>query len=88
MPTADWLYSALVSRTNAKPSSSNTSQDSWRRSRKASPSGLTTIDEALARSEHNDERWSLAELLRIKGELVLAEGSPTAGIPAADYFQR
>src|SRR5262249_44704816 len=50
--------------------------------------GLATIDEALARSEHTDERWSLAELLRIKGELVLAEGAPTAGIAAEDDFQR
>jgi len=50
--------------------------------------GLATIDEALTRSEDNDERWSLAELLRIKGELVLAEGAPTAGIAAGDCFHR
>ena len=50
--------------------------------------GLATIDEALARSELTDERWSLAELLRIKGELLRAEGAPTAGGAAEDCFQR
>jgi predicted ATPase len=49
--------------------------------------GLATIDEALARSEHTDERWSLAELLRIKGELLLAEGAST-GSAAEDCFRR
>src|SRR5712671_5372496 len=33
--------------------------------------GLATIDEALARSERNEERWCVAELLRIKGEILL-----------------
>src|SRR5260370_992283 len=30
--------------------------------------GLETIDEALAQSERSEERWCVAELLRIKGE--------------------
>ncbi len=40
--------------------------------------GLSTIDEALARSERNEERWCVAEFLRIKGELILREGGPRA----------
>ena len=38
--------------------------------------GLSTIDEALARSERTEERWCVAELLRIKGELILRKGAP------------
>jgi predicted ATPase/DNA-binding winged helix-turn-helix (wHTH) protein len=33
--------------------------------------GLETVDETLERCERNDERWYFAELLRIKGELLL-----------------
>jgi predicted ATPase len=40
--------------------------------------GLETIDETLARCEARDERWYLAELLRIKGELALLEGAADA----------
>jgi predicted ATPase/DNA-binding winged helix-turn-helix (wHTH) protein len=32
--------------------------------------GMQAIDEALSRSERNDDRWCLAESLRIKGELL------------------
>jgi predicted ATPase/DNA-binding winged helix-turn-helix (wHTH) protein len=35
--------------------------------------GLATVDEALVRCEARDERWYVAELLRIKGELLLQE---------------
>ena len=35
---------------------------------------LAAIDEALALSERDEGRWCVAELLRIKGELVLSEG--------------
>jgi hypothetical protein len=38
--------------------------------------GLTTIDEAIERSERTEERWSMAELLRVKGELRLLQGEP------------
>jgi predicted ATPase len=48
--------------------------------------GLVIIDEALARSERNEERWCLAELLRIKGELVLLEGAAQAAVAAEDHF--
>jgi predicted ATPase/DNA-binding SARP family transcriptional activator len=40
--------------------------------------GLATIDEALARSERDEEHWCIAELLRVKADLVLREGAPGA----------
>jgi predicted ATPase/DNA-binding winged helix-turn-helix (wHTH) protein len=48
--------------------------------------GLAAIDEALALSERDEERWCVAELLRIKGELVLSEGGPDAAETAEDHF--
>jgi predicted ATPase/DNA-binding winged helix-turn-helix (wHTH) protein len=48
--------------------------------------GLSIIEEALARSERNEERWCVAELLRIKGELILREGAPQAAIAAEEHF--
>lgn len=50
--------------------------------------GLWIIDEALARSERNEERWCVAELLRIKGELILREGAPQAAAAAEEHFVR
>ncbi len=48
--------------------------------------GLEAIDEALERSERNDERWCIAELCRIKGELVLLD-KPGATVTAEGHFQ-
>jgi predicted ATPase/DNA-binding winged helix-turn-helix (wHTH) protein len=48
--------------------------------------GLAAIDEALALCERDEERWCVAELLRIKGELVLSEGGPDAAETAEDHF--
>src|SRR5207302_10708942 len=50
--------------------------------------GLSTIDEALARSARNDERWCVAELLRVKGELILQAGAPQAATAAEEHFLR
>jgi predicted ATPase len=50
--------------------------------------GLSIIDEALAESERNEERWCVAELLRIKGELILREGAPRAGTAAEEQFSK
>lgn len=50
------------------------------------PQGLEAIDEALARSERNDERWCMADLLRIKGELISMPGDPAAGAEAERCF--
>jgi predicted ATPase/DNA-binding winged helix-turn-helix (wHTH) protein len=48
--------------------------------------GLSIIDEALARSDSNEERWYVAELLRVKGELILREGTPQAATAAEEHF--
>jgi predicted ATPase len=50
--------------------------------------GLTTIDEALARSERDEERWCVAELLRIKGELLLLQAGLNAVVTAEDHFRQ
>jgi predicted ATPase/DNA-binding winged helix-turn-helix (wHTH) protein len=54
----------------------------------ASGQGLSSLEEAIARAEETEERWSLAELLRIKGELLLLQGLPGAAAPAEDHFRR
>lgn len=48
--------------------------------------GLLAVGEALDRAERTDERWSLAELLRIKGELVLLDRSRESIVAADDLF--
>jgi predicted ATPase len=50
--------------------------------------GLEAIEEALARSERNEDRWCVAELLRIKGELLLLQGGPGAAAAAEDHFRQ
>jgi predicted ATPase len=50
--------------------------------------GLRLIEETIDRCEHTDERWQIAELRRIKGELVLREGAPDAEIAAEDLFRQ
>jgi predicted ATPase/DNA-binding winged helix-turn-helix (wHTH) protein len=50
--------------------------------------GLEAIDEALARSERNEDRWCVAELLRIRGELLLLQGSPESAAAAEDHFRQ
>src|SRR5262249_56020243 len=49
---------------------------------------LETIDAAIERSERRHEQWCLAELLRIKGELVLQERAPHAIASATTCFRR
>jgi predicted ATPase/DNA-binding winged helix-turn-helix (wHTH) protein len=49
--------------------------------------GLATIDEALARIERFEDRWCLAELLRIKGRLFMLKGAPeAAAVVGEDHF--
>jgi predicted ATPase len=48
--------------------------------------GLVTIDGALARAARHAERWCVAELLRLKGELVLLGGAATAAAAAEAHF--
>jgi predicted ATPase/DNA-binding winged helix-turn-helix (wHTH) protein len=49
--------------------------------------GLAAIDEAIARAEHTEERWAMAELMRVKGELLLLQGAPGAAA-AVDHFRQ
>jgi predicted ATPase len=48
--------------------------------------GFAAIDEALARSEQNDERWCIAEILRVKGELIRRAGARQSGATAEEHF--
>ena len=50
--------------------------------------GLAIIDEALARSQHNEEHWCIADLLRIKGELILLDGASGAAAAAEDHLRQ
>jgi predicted ATPase/DNA-binding SARP family transcriptional activator len=49
---------------------------------------LATIDEALAKSERDEELWWIADLVRIKAELVMRAGGPGAAAAAEAHFQR
>lgn len=48
--------------------------------------GLRTVDNALAISERDEELWCMAELLRVKGELLQAEGGASADLLAEQCF--
>ncbi|HVM97566.1 MAG TPA: AAA family ATPase [Candidatus Acidoferrales bacterium] len=48
--------------------------------------GIEVITEALARSGTNEERWCVAELLRVKGELLLKAAQPDSTRQAKALF--
>ena len=50
-------------------------------------SGLSVIQEAIGRSEQNEERWHVAEFLRMRGELFLLQRGPSALEAAEESFQ-
>jgi predicted ATPase len=50
--------------------------------------GLAVADEALASLDASDERWIVAEVLRLKGELVLLHDVPDATAVAEDHFRQ
>jgi predicted ATPase len=50
--------------------------------------GLTVIEEALARTEQSEGRWCMAELLRVKGEILRLEDAPNATVAADDHFRQ
>jgi predicted ATPase len=50
--------------------------------------GLAAIEEAIGRSERSGERWATAEMLRIKGELLLLKGAPEVAAEAEDHFRQ
>ena len=52
------------------------------------PPWLAAIDEALAWTEQTESRWPIAELLRVKGELLLLQGAPGAVAAAEDHFRQ
>ena len=49
--------------------------------------GRAAIEEAILRSERSEERWVFAELLRIRGELLLLQGG-TEAAAAEDHYQQ
>jgi len=50
--------------------------------------GLAAIGEAIAHAERTEERWAMAEMLRVKGELLLLQGAPGAAAVAEDHFRQ
>ena len=48
--------------------------------------GLVSIEVALSRCERNGERWYMADLLRIRGELMLRSNDPQAFLKAETEF--
>jgi predicted ATPase/DNA-binding winged helix-turn-helix (wHTH) protein len=50
--------------------------------------GLETINDAITRCEARDEGWYLAELFRIRGELILLQGAADAAAAAEQHFRR
>jgi predicted ATPase/DNA-binding winged helix-turn-helix (wHTH) protein len=50
--------------------------------------GLAAVDEALKLSGNREEHWCMAELLRVKGELLLLENAPDAAAVAEDHFRQ
>jgi predicted ATPase len=50
--------------------------------------GLAVVEETLARCGARDEGWYIAELLRIRGELILLEGAADAAAVAEQHFRR
>jgi predicted ATPase len=52
------------------------------------PKGLAAIEEAISRSERTEERWAMAELVRVKGELLLLQGAPGAAAAAEHHFRQ
>ncbi|MCC8953515.1 hypothetical protein H8B02_08615 [Bradyrhizobium sp. Pear77] len=51
--------------------------DGLRRAKRI-PQGLVVIDQALSLSARDEERWCVCELLRIKAELLMAQGGAKA----------
>jgi predicted ATPase/DNA-binding winged helix-turn-helix (wHTH) protein len=50
--------------------------------------GIAAIEEAIVRAELTEERWLNAELLRVKGELLLSRDAPGAAAAAEDHFRQ
>jgi predicted ATPase len=48
--------------------------------------GLAVVDAAIEQCERGEARWCFAELLRIKGEIMLRDGGPNAIEAAEQHF--
>ena len=46
------------------------------------------IEEVNVRSERTEGCWPIAELLRVKGELLLLQGAPKAAVMTEDHFRQ
>ena len=49
--------------------------------------GLAAVEEALAWTERSEEQWLMAELLRVKGDLLLQQ-DPPASAAAEEHFRQ
>jgi predicted ATPase len=49
---------------------------------------LGLVEETIDHSERTEERWAFAELLRVKGELLLLQGAQGAVAGAEDHFRQ
>ena len=50
--------------------------------------GLVVIDEAIGRAERTKELWELAELMRVKGELLLMQSTSQDEAGAENCFRQ
>jgi tetratricopeptide (TPR) repeat protein len=50
--------------------------------------GLSMVEAAIDHCERTEERWIFAELLRVKGELLLLQGGSSAAATAEDHFRQ
>jgi predicted ATPase len=50
--------------------------------------GLAATEEGFAWTERTEERWAIAELLRVKGELLLLQDAQGAAAAAEDHFRQ
>lgn len=50
--------------------------------------GLRAVEDAMEPCEHAGERWRIAELLRVKGELMLLQAEEGAAAVAENHFRR
>jgi hypothetical protein len=50
--------------------------------------GLIVVEAAIDHCERTEERWLFAELLRVKGELLLLQGGSSAASRAEEHFRQ
>ena len=65
----------------------NLTTDSSRRAQLTTKQ-LEAVEDAIDRSKAVEEHWAVAELLRVKGELLLLDDAPGAETLAEDHFQQ